>query len=128
MKATRTFYIGLIVALISFVQYLSTFESNRIIGIAVGLFFIVWGWKIGWTRYRNFTVLVGHIAVVTGCIVVAYAIYQIPFLKIPPTFLQVLDTPLFWGLFTIWGGNCMITHGYCSCMITMHQKNNKMGS
>lgn len=121
MKAAKTFYIGLVVAIINTVQFFLTSSPVRITGIAVGLFFVAFGWKIGWTKYRGFTVLLGHIAITVGSLLSAYAIYQIPFLKTPPAFLEVLDMPLFWGIFTIFGGYCMITHGYCSCVINSHE-------
>ncbi len=125
MKARITFYIGVIVAILNIIQIILSFEPIRFIGIAVGLFFIFWGLKVGWTQNRNLSVIVGHIAIIIGSIVTAYAIYQVPFLKVAPSYFEVLDLPLFWGIFTIWGGNCMITHGYCSCAIKMHDLNNK---
>lgn len=124
LKARITFYIGVIVALLNVVQLIVSYDATRFAGIAIGLFFIFWGLKVGWTQNRNLTVIVGHIALTIGCIVTAYAIYQIPFLEMAPTYTEVLDLPLFWGLFIIWGGNCMITHGYCSCAVRMHDFNN----
>jgi len=121
MKAIKTFYIGLAVSIINTVQFILTFSPTRLIGIAVGIFFIVFGWKIGWTKHKYFTTLLGHIAVTVGCLISAYAVYQIPFIKSPPRLVEVLDMPLFWGLFTVFGGYCMITHGYCSCAIKMHE-------
>jgi hypothetical protein len=126
MKAKITFYIGVFVTLINTLQLIISFDSYRFIGIGIGLFFIIWGLGIGWTKNRNLTVIIGHIAIIVGIIVTAYALYQIPFLSKAPTFFEVLDLPLFWGIFTIWGGNCMIKHGYCSCTIKMHEKNNKL--
>jgi len=124
MKSIKTFYIGLAVALLSTVQFFLTYSPFRLIGIAVGFFFIVFGWKIGWTRYKKLNAVIGHIAITIGCLVSAYAIYQLPFLKSPPSFAEVIDMPLFWGLFTIFGGYCMITHSYCSCVIKMHDSIN----
>jgi hypothetical protein len=124
MKSLITFCIGLAVALLNSVQFFLTFSPFRLIGIAVGLFFIIFGWKIGWTRNRRFTALLGHIALIVGCLVSAYAIYQIPFIKSPPTIVDVLNMPLFWGIFTIYGGHCMITHSYCSCSIKMYEEIN----
>jgi hypothetical protein len=124
LKARITFYIGVIVALLNVVQLIVSYDSIRFVGIAVGLFFILWGLKIGWTQNRNLTVIVGHIALTIGCLVTSYAIYQIPFLEKAPSYTEVLDLPLFWGFFIIWGGNCMITHGYCSCAVRMHDFNN----
>ncbi len=124
MKAVKTFYIGLAVTLLSTVQFFLTFSPIRLTGIGIGLFFIIFGWKIGWTAHRKFTTLLGHITMVIGCLVTAYAIYQLPFINQPPTFIEILDMPLFWGIFTIFGGYCMITHGYCSCSIQMHNEIN----
>jgi len=125
MKAPKTFLIGLGVTVLSVVQLLLTGAPIRWVGIAVGVFFLVFGWKIGWTRSKGFTVFLGHLAIVAGCLVTAYAVYQIPFLKTGPSLVEVLDLPLFWGLFTVFGGYCMITHGHCSCCIRQHQSNNK---
>lgn len=124
MKARITFYIGVIVALLSIIQFFLSYEPIRFIGIAVGLFFIFLGLKVGWTHNRNLSVIIGHITLTVGSIVTAYAIYQIPFLEVAPSFIEVLDLPLFWGIFITWGGHCMITHGYCSCAIKMHEMNN----
>jgi hypothetical protein len=126
IKARITFYIGVVVVLLNTFQMIISFDAIRIVGIAVGLFFVFWGLSIGWTQNRNLTVIVGHIALTIGCLVTAYAIYQIPFMETAPSYLGVLDLPLFWGFFIIWGGNCMITHGYCSCAIKMHNFNNKV--
>lgn len=124
MKARITFYIGVIVALLNIIQIVLSYEPIRFVGIAVGLFFVFWGLHVGWTQNRTLSVIVGHIAITTGSIVTAYAIYQIPFIKVAPSYIEVMDLPLFWGIFTIWGGNCMIAHGYCSCAIKMHELNN----
>lgn len=125
MKARITFYIGLSVLILSIVQMLVHFEPVRFVGIGIGILFILWGWKIGWASYRNLTVIVGHIAIVAGCMATVYGLCRIPFLETAPGWLEILDLPLFWGLFTIWGGNCMITHGYCSCAMSMHKNNNQ---
>lgn len=125
MKAIKTFYIGLFVTILSTIQLILSQDPIRFIGISIGLFFIIFGWKIGWTTHKKFTLLLGHFTLTLGCLLTAYAAYQIPFLENPPTFLEVLDLPLFWGIFTIFGGYCMITHGYCSCAIRCHEKNNR---
>ncbi|MBE0642218.1 MAG: hypothetical protein IH599_09285 [Bacteroidales bacterium] len=121
MKAPITFYIGLAVTLLSMLQLATTGDPMRLIGLGVGILFLIWGWKIGWTTHRGLSLILGHIAVTLGCLVTAYSIYQIPFLSHPASVIEVLDMPLFWGLFTIWGGQCMITHGYCSCAAKSHE-------
>jgi len=125
MKAKITFYIGLVVLVLNLIQFLISMDMIRLIGVGVGAFFVFWGLQYGWTKKRNLTVIIGHIALVAGCLVTAWSIYQIPFMDNAPSFIEVLDLPLFWGLFTLWGGNCMISHGYCSCAIKMHEGNNK---
>lgn len=122
MRAAKTFCIGLAVALLSSVQFGLSRSPVRLIGISVGVFFMLFGWRIGWTRRRGLTTLLGHLAVAAGCLVTAYSAYQIPFMKAAPSMLGVLDLPLFWGLFTVFGGYCMITHGHCSCCIRQHER------
>jgi hypothetical protein len=124
MKAKIIFYIGVIVAVLNIAQLFLSFEAIHFIGVGIGLFFMFWGIKVGWTQNRNLSIIVGHIVLTIGCLITTYAIYQIPFLKVAPSYIEVLDLPLFWGVFTIWGGNCMIKHGYCACAIKMHEKNN----
>lgn len=128
MRAKTTFYIGLFVAILGLVQFASSLSPMRLITVFVGVFFVVWGWKIGWTRYPVVTTWLGHVAIVVGCLVSAYGAYQIPFLNAPPTVVDVLDLPLFWGLFTIFGGWCMITHGYCGCCIRRSGESRSTGS
>jgi hypothetical protein len=123
MKAKITFYIGLVVALLNIVQLIFAYEPVRWIGLGVGLFFVFWGLRIGWTKHKNLTLIVGHVALTTGTFVTAYAIYRVPFLEATPSLAEVLDLPLFWGMFVMWGGYCMITHGYCSCAIKTHEWN-----
>jgi hypothetical protein len=126
MKAFKTFCIGVFVTLLCAVQFALDRSPSRFVGIAIGLFFVVFGWKIGWTANRRFTALIGHLAMTAGCLVTAYGAYQIPFLAAAPTLLGTLDLPLFWGLFTIAGGYCMVTHSYCSCAIRMHDECNRV--
>jgi hypothetical protein len=126
MKAFKTFCIGVFVTILSVAQLALAYSPSRFVGIGIGLFFVVFGWKIGWTANRGFTALIGHLAMTAGCLVTAYGAYQIPFLKTAPTLLMTLDLPIFWGLFTIAGGYCMITHSYCSCAIRMHEDRNRI--
>ncbi len=125
MKARKTTFIGIAVTILSIVQMATDYSPVRLVSLFIGIFFIIFGWKIGWMDYPKFTVMLGHIAIVIGCLLIAYGIYQIPFLENAPTMIEVLDLPLFWGLFTMWSGSCMIKHSYCSCVRRMHLTNNK---
>jgi hypothetical protein len=126
MRAPKTVVIGIAVALLGLVQFATSGELFRLVTVTVGLALVGFGWGIGWTRYRGFTVALGHGVLVVGCLVTAYAAYQLPFLAHPPTVLEVLDLPLFWGLFTACGGVCMITHGSCACCIRQHELRNQL--
>lgn len=121
MEAAKTFFIGLFVFILSTVQLILEQNQMRIIGIVIGLFFVFWGWKVGWQKYRGWAALLGHVAITAGCLVTAYGIYQIPFLDHAPTIIEVIDMPLFWGIFVLFGGYCMITHSYCKCAISMNR-------
>lgn len=124
MKAPITFSIGLAVATLSAVQFILVPDPVRLIGLSVGIFFLSFGWLVGWTRHRGFTLILGHVAVTLGCLVGAWACYQLPFLTKAPSLLEVLDLPLFWGMFTLLGGVCMINHGTCACCIRQHERRN----
>ncbi|HPX46587.1 MAG TPA: hypothetical protein PK408_00165 [Treponemataceae bacterium] len=67
MKAWKTFWIGVAVCAVGLVQCAAGGELHRLVTVAIGLFCMVWGWKIGWTRYRGLTALVGHLAITAGC-------------------------------------------------------------
>ncbi len=116
MKAKITFFIGVAVMALCTVQFAMDRTPARIVGIVLGAFFVAWGLWIGWDRFPRVNALLGHVAMTVGCLVLAYGIYEVPFLTDRPSLLAVLDRPIFWGLFTICGGYCMITHGYCACV------------
>jgi len=126
MKAWKTVVIGVGVTILSGIQLAATGNLVRLVGLGIGLFCIVWGWKIGWIEYKGLTTLLGHLVVTAGCLVSAWAVYQLPSMTQAPTLLETLDLPLFWGVFAIFGGYCMITHGYCTCAQKEHRKNNPL--
>ncbi len=121
MKAKITFFVGSAVLLLGLTQLALTQEPIRAFTVAVGAFFMLWGWKIGWTRHRGLTLWLGHAALVAGVWATVHGATRLPFLQRPPTWLEILDLPLFWGLFTILGGMCMIRHGHCACCVASHE-------
>jgi len=58
--------------------------------------------------------LFGHFCIILGCYLVALGIYLMP--ESEPTFVEILTKPLFWGLFSIFGGVCANVHAYCRCI------------
>ena len=56
----------------------------------------------------------GHVCVIGGCYLVAWGINLLPVSS--PTPLGILSRPLFWGLFSIFGGICANMHSSCKCL------------
>ncbi|MBC7334544.1 MAG: hypothetical protein H5T85_08900 [Actinobacteria bacterium] len=56
----------------------------------------------------------GHTCIVLGCYLVAWGVNLLPVSS--PTPLDILTKPLFWGLFSIFGGICANMHARCKCV------------
>jgi hypothetical protein len=81
-----------------------------ILPAAVGLSLIYLGYKPG----RTAMIIFGHIFVVVGCFLVTWGIYLLPYSE--PKLAHIFGRPLFWGLFSIFGGICATYHGFCRCV------------
>jgi hypothetical protein len=81
-----------------------------IVPCVIGISLIYLGYKPGRTALLVF----GHILVVVGCFLVTWGIYLLP--SSEPKLAHIIGRPLFWGLFTIFGGVCAIYHGFCRCV------------
>ena len=75
----------------------------------IGLSLIYLGFRPG----RGAVIIFGHLLVVTGCFLVTWGIYLLPYSE--PTLAHIFGRPLFWGLVSIFGGICAICHGFCRC-------------
>ena len=75
----------------------------------IGLSLLYLGYRPG----RGATMLFGHALIVTGCLLVTWGIYLLPYSQ--PKFLHIVGRPLFWGLICIFGGLCANYHGFCRC-------------
>lgn len=62
---------------------------------------------------KNFAIF-GHFCIIAGCYLVTWGIYLLPVSE--PNFMGILKKPLFWGLFSIFGGICANAHSYCKCI------------
>ena len=60
------------------------------------------------------TAIFGHFCIVLGCFLFTWGMYLLPVSE--PTFAGILTKPLFWGLFSIFGGICANVHSYCKCI------------
>ena len=77
----------------------------------IGLSLIYIGYKPG----RAAVIVFGHLCIVVGCFLTTLGIYMLPYCK--PTFAHVCTRPLFWRLFSIFGGICAVYHGFCHCFL-----------
>ncbi|MHC4536696.1 MAG: hypothetical protein ACYS6K_22335 [Planctomycetota bacterium] len=68
---------------------------------------------VGYKPGRVSLIVFGHACVITGCFLVTWGIYLLPYCK--PKLAHVFGRPLFWGLFSILGGICALYHGFCRC-------------
>lgn len=78
---------------------------------------------ITFVKNRYGQVIFGHITIVAGCMLLTSGILMVPLLaeaiqangnRIPLSY--IFGTPLFWGLFAIFGGICATYHGFCRCI------------
>jgi hypothetical protein len=59
-------------------------------------------------------IVFGHACIIVGCFLITLGIYLLPSSK--PTLAHIFGRPLFWGLFSIFGGICALYHGFCRCV------------
>jgi uncharacterized membrane protein HdeD (DUF308 family) len=69
---------------------------------------------LGWSGGRIAMLVFGHTCIVLGCLLITLGIYLLPYSK--PTLSHVFTRPLFWGLFSLFGGICANYHGFCKCI------------
>jgi hypothetical protein len=69
---------------------------------------------LGWRGGRTAVLVFGHACIVIGCAMITWGIYLLPYSK--PTLAHILARPLFWGLFSLFGGICANYHGFCRCI------------
>jgi hypothetical protein len=83
---------------------------GAIIPLLVGAGLVFLNWRGG----RTGNIIFGHACIVLGCFLVTWGIYLLPYSN--PTLLHIFTRPLFWGLFSIFGGICANYHGFCACV------------
>ena len=82
-----------------------------IIPLAIGGALIL----LGWSRSRVANLIFGHLVLVVGCYLLCWGILLLPYSE--PKLGHIFGRPLFWGLFSIFGGICAIFHGFCNCVL-----------
>lgn len=77
------------------------------------------------TFYKNryAQVIFGHLTIVAGCMLTTAGLLYIPLMAegikaggYQITLAHIFGMPLFWGMFSIFGGICAIYHGFCRCI------------
>jgi len=94
-----------------------------LLGKLAGIFPLIVGISLigtGFTKGRKMTIILGHMFILIGCILVTWGVYLIP--HTGASILYVFVRPLFWGLISIFGGICMIYHGFCACVRRSSEK------
>jgi len=69
---------------------------------------------LGIKRNRTASLIFGHFTIAAGCFYVTWGVYLLPVSQ--PTFTGIVTRPLFWGLFSIFGGICANYHAFCKCL------------
>jgi hypothetical protein len=85
-------------------------QPGGLIPALIGAALVYLGFRPG----RHGLAVFGHACIIVGCMLVAWGVYLLPYS--PPKFATVFVRPLFWGLFSIFGGICANYHAFCGCM------------
>jgi hypothetical protein len=104
-----TFYLGILLILFAFFIIIIGRSFKGIIPLCIGMSLVYLGLRPG----KKATIIFGHTLVIVGCMLVTWGIYLLPHCQ--PTMLDIFFRPLFWGLFSIFGGICALYHGFCRC-------------
>lgn len=110
IKQPVSFVIGILLLLMGLVMLIFLGKVAGIFPLIIGISLIVTAFYQG----RTVTVILGHMFIVIGCILVTWGVYLLP--STGSSILYVFVRPLFWGLISIFGGICMIYHGFCRCV------------
>lgn len=109
-KSLVNFVLGIALIIFGIALIIITVTFSGIIPLLIGCSLCY----IGWSRSRIATLVFGHTVIVVGCFLITWGIYLLPYSK--PILSHILGRPLFWGLFSLFGGICAIYHGFCQCI------------
>jgi len=105
-----TIILGIVLIAFGVIFAVQNLWLGAIILSAIGLSLIGLGFRPG----RASMVVFGHTCIFMGCLLTTWGIYLLP--SSQPTLTHIFFRPLFWGLFSIFGGICAIYHGFCRCV------------
>ncbi|MBN1816239.1 MAG: hypothetical protein JW828_02690 [Sedimentisphaerales bacterium] len=112
MKVFRAILLLLGIALVLYGVVLLTGReiSGCIAPLSLGITMVL----MCWFRTRTTILVFGHTCIIVGCYLVTWGVYLAP--RCEPVFRDIVRMPLFWGLFSIFGGICANFHGFCRCV------------
>jgi hypothetical protein len=104
--------LGLVLLLTGLYLFYQSSSPVRLVPCVIGASLVYLGYKPG----RTAVIVFGHVCVIVGCFLTTLGIYLLPYSQ--PTLAHIFGRPLFWGLFSIFGGICALYHGFCRCVFT----------
>jgi hypothetical protein len=110
MKIRVGVVLGLGLVVLGIVVMLTVSRPGGVVPAAIGLGLLFTSLQQG----RVGMIVFGHICVATGCFLITWGIYLLPYSA--PTIKDIFFRPLFWGMFSVMGGICAIYHGFCGCV------------
>lgn len=109
-RSIVTVILGVLLAIFGIVTLIMYPNPGSIIPLLIGVALAYLGWRGG----RTGLIVFGHTCIILGCFLITWGIYVLPYSK--PILPHIFGRPLFWGLFSLFGGICANFHGFCQCM------------
>ncbi len=109
-KSIIALILGVLILAMGVFNLIQGAAKGAVIPILVGLSLIYMSFSMN----RTATIVLGHVFVVIGCFLITWGMHLVRFGN--PNLFYILKTPLFWGLFSTFGGICAIYHGFCRCV------------
>lgn len=100
-------FLLVIFCVLMFINNNSVVSPSGVIGLALIY--------LGWKKNKTAQIIFGHCLIVIGAYLITWGLYLLP--QSSPTFFGIILKPLFWGIFSIFGGICALYHSFCSCVI-----------
>lgn len=109
-RSIVTVTLGVLLAILGIVTLIMYPNPGSIIPLLIGVALAYLGWRGG----RTGLIVFGHTCIILGCFLITWGIYVLPYSK--PILPHIFGRPLFWGLFSLFGGIYANFHGFCQCM------------
>jgi len=112
MKPSRiTAGLGIVLVGLGVWAFAASFAMGAIIPLVIGAALIY----LAFRRSRVATLVFGHACIVVGAYLITWGLLLLPHSE--PTMGHIFGRPLFWGIFSVFGGVCANFHGFCRCIL-----------